>query len=102
MSNILSLCGHHHRAVHELGFTLERMHDDTVRFRRPDGTLIDPTPPCESLDGCAHHAIRQHNEAHGALIDAKTGIPHWDGHPMDRVQAVEALLQAKGELEYCS
>jgi hypothetical protein len=42
--NLVLLCCFHHRAVHEGGFTVERV-DGDVRFRRPDGRLIPAVPP---------------------------------------------------------
>jgi hypothetical protein len=35
--NLLLLCRHHHRLVHEGGFSVERLPDGRVRFRLPNG-----------------------------------------------------------------
>lgn len=50
--NLLLLCGRHHTALHEGGFTLEFATDGRPTFRRPDGQILPahPTPPC--VDGC--------------------------------------------------
>ncbi len=47
-ANLLSLCRHHHRALHESGFGVRLTPDGTPEFRRPDGTPIPvhPRPPC--------------------------------------------------------
>jgi hypothetical protein len=44
--NLLLLCRHHHRVVHEGGFSVEPLADGRVRFRLPNGTpLGTATPP---------------------------------------------------------
>ena len=100
LNNLATLCHHHHRAVHELGFTLQRRGDGRLVFRRPDGTRIESSPPINTVNGCAQRALQHQHEARGIHIDATTGVTRWDGYPMDAVQAVEALLQAKGELNF--
>jgi hypothetical protein len=44
--NVVSLCRHHHRLVHEGGFTVERRPDGSYLFRRPNGK---PIPGCDLL-----------------------------------------------------
>ena len=44
--NLLLLCRHHHRVVHEGGFSVEPLADGRIRFRLPNGTpLGTATPP---------------------------------------------------------
>lgn len=40
VENLILLCSHHHRLVHEGGFTIRRADDGAIRFARPDGRLI--------------------------------------------------------------
>ncbi|HTN80921.1 MAG TPA: DUF222 domain-containing protein [Acidimicrobiales bacterium] len=40
MANLVSLCHHHHVAMHEGGWTMARAPDGTLTFARPDGTLL--------------------------------------------------------------
>jgi hypothetical protein len=40
VGNLLLLCSHHHRLVHEGGFTIGRDADDRPYFIRPDGRVI--------------------------------------------------------------
>ena len=40
MRNLMLLCTHHHRLVHEGGFTIRREQDDRLTFVRPDGRVI--------------------------------------------------------------
>jgi hypothetical protein len=44
--NLVTLCRHHHRLVHEGGFTVERRPDGSFLFRRPSGK---PVPGCDLL-----------------------------------------------------
>jgi hypothetical protein len=44
LANLVQLCRHHHRLLHEGGFTVEAHGDDFV-FRRPSGALVPAVPP---------------------------------------------------------
>jgi len=65
LDNLILLCGRHHRAVHEDGFTLVPDPDRPQRwvFHRPDGTPIPAAPqtpptqdvPAETLNKTADH-----------------------------------------------
>ncbi len=43
-SNLLTLCGRHHRAVHELGWTLKGNADGVMTFTGPHGHAMTSTP----------------------------------------------------------
>jgi Domain of unknown function (DUF222)/HNH endonuclease len=47
LDNLILVCGRHHRAVHEDGFTLRPHPDHPQRwvFHRPDGTPVPAAPP---------------------------------------------------------
>ena len=40
LDNLVLLCTHHHRLVHEGGFRIERRRDGSVYFARPDGRVV--------------------------------------------------------------
>lgn len=44
LDNLVLLCRHHHRLVHEGGFGVERIEDGTLQFTRPDGRVIAQHP----------------------------------------------------------
>ncbi|MEK6271100.1 MAG: DUF222 domain-containing protein [Actinomycetota bacterium] len=43
--NLVVLCRHHHRLVHEGGFSVRRTPAGELEFRRPDGRVIPASPP---------------------------------------------------------
>jgi hypothetical protein len=44
LSNLITLCGRHHRAVHELGWTMKGNADDVVTFEGPHGHRMTSSP----------------------------------------------------------
>jgi len=88
LENLIQLCSHHHRLVHEGGFCVERAGPRGVRFRRPDGREIPPCPPASSGRDAA---VREDNRARGLLIDGNTCRPRSLGDPLDYDIAVEGL-----------
>jgi len=40
LENLIEVCHHHHKLLHEGQFSVVRQADGTLMFRRPDGTLI--------------------------------------------------------------
>ncbi len=53
LENLVQLCRHHHRLVHEGGFSVEPWRGGFA-FRRPDGSLVPAVPPGSpgSVEGC--------------------------------------------------
>jgi Domain of unknown function (DUF222)/HNH endonuclease len=45
LSNLISLCRYHHRAVHEGGIAIHILDDGAFRFYRPEGSEIPRYPP---------------------------------------------------------
>lgn len=44
LQNLVLLCRHHHRLVHEGGYSVARSVEGEIRFYRPDGALIPDAP----------------------------------------------------------
>jgi hypothetical protein len=89
LDNLIQLCSHHHRLVHEGGFCVEHAGKRGVRFRRPDGRLIveaNTGPPA-----CGPGLERQHR-VRGLAIDAGTCKPRSMGDRLDYGIAVEGLV----------
>jgi len=56
LENLVLLCSHHHRLVHEGGFEIRRWPDGTLYFVRPDGRPVEAR---------ASSACRNHQEVDG-------------------------------------
>ena len=83
LSNLVTMCGFHHRLVHEGGFGCA-LEGERFVFTRPDGTRLDEVPlrPWERGDVSVET---------GPLISAQVRTA-WDGQPPDYGLAIEALL----------
>lgn len=81
MDNLVLLCRHHHRLVHEGGFGLQALPRGDMVFTRPDGKRI-PQAPKTRFSGNAFELMAQ-NSANHIRITPRTPIPNWDGGGMD-------------------
>lgn len=93
MDNLVLLCRHHHRLVHEGGFGVAMQPDGTPKFTDPAGRTLPPVPETRSRGNV--FALRQHNVENGLKIDPQSTIPDWHGEKMDDGMAVEGLLWFK-------
>ena len=97
LSNLIQLCHHHHRLVHEGGFSVE-VHGGgggEVTFRRPDGTVVPVVPKVRtgSTSGC----IRTARRFGGAGIDGSTIAARSRGEPFDLDLTVFTLASRRRE-----
>ena len=93
LSNLVTLCRFHHRAVHEGGIKVERLDDGAWRFTKADGhTLHTCTPGCTQPLG-DWTVLRESNREGGINIDANTAATGWRGERMDYGIAIDALLR---------
>ena len=95
LDNLVRLCRHHHRAVHEEGFRVTLHPDGTARFCRPDGRPLPAAPPAPRWDGPPLAPTLAHLEAAGITIGAETGRPHWYGERLDEVWAIDVLWRPR-------
>lgn len=92
LENLVLLCRHHHRLLHE-GRYRAGMAEGRPRFFRPDGTPIRPPdpPPADPSRGAT--TLRRRHRAAGHTIDQRSaearsgGAPWWSPQP-----ALDALL----------
>ncbi len=96
LDNLLLLCRHHHRLVHEGGYTVRVQTDGSLAFTRPDGRRVAeaPIPAASTAD------LLDTNRADGLAITAETGVPLWRGEAMDYGIAIEGLIRRNPELCY--
>jgi hypothetical protein len=92
--NLVSLCRHHHRLVHEGGFKVRQDRalgggQNKFSFCRPDGSVIESVAP--ALAGQWTVLPDQHAQR-GVRIDPKTAVTKWQGDRMDYGLGVEGLL----------
>jgi hypothetical protein len=90
LDNLVLLCWHHHRLVHEGGYTIEDGNDGQLRFRNRSG-ILHPTIP-RSFPGDPEDLIAKNVEA-GLTITHATNR-NGDGAPMDLEQTICALAHA--------
>src|SRR5437899_1407159 len=72
LSNLAMLCRHHHRAVHEAGYQLDRAPDGELWFHRPDGRLLPEVPSPPEVLGDPVTALRARHDAKGLVLHART------------------------------
>lgn len=87
LDNLVLLCRHHHRLVHEGGFSVRHETRGLV-FRDPRGNRLDPAPP---LPPTGHAALRRHNGLAGLEIAADTLLTG-SGEKIHLRSAVDAVL----------
>ena len=91
LNNLLLLCRHHHRLVHEGGYGLALNATGEPVFSTPKGTPI-PHGPDTRFRGNVF-ALTSANRRERVEIDARTVVPYWCGERMDDSMAVEGLVR---------
>jgi len=92
--NTVLLCSHHHRYVHEYGYTIQFDVDRKPQFRDPRGRLVTMTPARPAPPDLGWPHIRAANAP--LEIDAATNADCWDGSPVDYGAIVGQLLTVDG------
>ena len=87
LDNLVQLCRHHHRLVHEGGYTVTKGRRGLV-FRRPDGRQLRPFP--KRARGCPD-TLRRSNQ-HSGPIDPEAIVTLWAGESLHLADNVDALL----------
>ena len=88
LENLVLLCRHHHRLVHEGGFQVNAVNDQSFEFRRPDGRQV-----CSSTEPVPGRTdVATLNRDLGLRIDDDTAVTRWAGESMDYGLAIDGLL----------
>jgi hypothetical protein len=88
LENLVELCRHHHRLIHEGGYTVTKAGKRFV-FRRPDGRELRRMPRPPRGDG---HQLRRSNERAQGSIDPEATVTLFAGERMHLADNVDALL----------
>lgn len=87
LSNLVLICGKHHRLLHEGEYTLDLTADGAVTVRAPDGTPIsEQPPPPGTLTGARAVATDA-----GATITPDNLEARWDGARLDLPYATSVI-----------
>ena len=78
VDNLSLLCSHHHRLVHEGGWSVERTAEGDLCFNAPDGHELPAVPPSEASED-ALAFLHEWAEDRGIDLGADTNMPLWDG-----------------------
>ncbi len=94
LRNLITLCRHHHRLIHEGGYAVRATDDGAFIFSRPDGSRIGANGargkgPAAATTASTLFAVNSHA---GLAIDASTIRCRWGGESMDYHMAVGALI----------
>jgi hypothetical protein len=79
LSNILLLCRHHHRVVHEEGFSMELAPSGEARFYRSDGRPLPQAPALPVVAGEPDTALVSRLASQGVAVNARETLPSWSG-----------------------
>jgi len=91
LDNLVLLCRHHHRLVHEVGFGVDAGLNSAIHFTNPKGNIIPTGPETRSRGNV--FALMTANHRSGINITPRTGECWWLGERMDDDMAVDGLLQ---------
>ena len=101
LDNLVLLCRHHHRAVHEEGYGIVRSdaratdgsygRDCDLVFTRPDGRTLSHVPAPPMLADEPVVALCEAHRARGIDVNARTTTPRWTGEGLDVDFAVLTL-----------
>jgi len=91
LENLVLLCFHHHRLVHEGGYTVEEDNAGGLRFRNRHGVLSPHAPP--RPPPCGADDIFGENHRRGLELGPRTN-QNGGYHPFDLGAAVSAISSA--------
>ena len=93
LDNLVQLCRHHHRLVHEGGFGCEREQDGRVLFRDPHGRRLEASYVLPTAIDTADERAFFEEYLADVDIDADTCATRWQGERIDWQLAVGHLFQ---------
>ncbi len=92
LRNMIGLCSHHHRFVHEYGYRIELDEHEQPRFFDARNRLVTEAAPRPRSPRVGMPTLV---EAHHDLdVSAETNEPLWDGDPVNYHWIIDDLLRA--------
>jgi len=92
LDNLVLLCSHHHRLVHDGGFGCV-IKDGEIVFTTPDGAVLPKAMPLAGLDELSESAHTFELDLADHAIDKDTCLPNYYGDPMDYDLALHRLAE---------
>jgi hypothetical protein len=95
LSNLVHLCSHHHRLVHEGGYRIEHGTGGALRFRRRDGKPVRTAPPRPAGEP---RELQRRNRDRGLDLSEQTCVPRLYPDKLDLHWVVAGLADADSRL----
>lgn len=95
LDNLVHLCRHHHRLLHEGGFRMRRSRGNVFVFRRPDGRRMPDCPPPPRLPRAGGSAAGGAGRGGGAgrrPLRPDACVPRWSGERFHLDLCVDVLM----------
>jgi hypothetical protein len=92
LSNLVTLCRFHHRAVHEGGLKVTRCDDGAWRFTNKHGESMFACAPGYTQPLGDWRRLPAEHAERGIVITARTAATRWLGERMDYGVAIDAML----------
>ncbi|MDO8270471.1 MAG: DUF222 domain-containing protein [Gammaproteobacteria bacterium] len=99
LDNLVLLCRHHHRLLHQEGYEIVKHGEQQFEFLTPAGGAMPTalTPQFAEGEDVASEslAIEREHDGAGLEIDSRTAVTRWEGEKMDYDLAVGAMLRGR-------
>lgn len=98
LDNLVLLCRHHHRLLHQDSYEIVKRGVQHFEFLTPAGDAM-PTAMAPQFAAAAEDmasetlAIEREHEGFGLMIDSRTAVTRWQGERMDYDLAVGAMMR---------
>ena len=101
LDNLVLLCRHHHRLLHQDGYEIVKHGGQQFEFLTPNGDAM-PTAMAPQFAAAAEDmaneilVIEREHQGFGLVIDSHTAVSRWQGEKMDYDLAVGVMMRGRG------